>query len=421
MLSALKKMDSSKFEKAISPNNYDIKDSNQKTTTIVVRSASNERNNVKNNITKKLKTLGIKFIHKIGGGSIGTTEVFFDYHTVKITYKPISGGMSETTLNSTITELAPVIAFMNGRKKFKSVEEFYKFLTTSNSGGVYLNDSDEKAGSKFIEMMPSSSKFKEKMQNSIAILDFLHDKNSESPIKQIYWGYRNKPKGVLPTHKGDIFLRFSNGKYLGVSLKAGSENSPEPQLNTFVNKFFDDFGDESGKKSIIDNVYNNIHSKLGLEKDWQTTKNKPNSLKTITTYKKKYPNEFSNLYDSMLDIIRTFLIKTINSNMNATISYIEKQILKKDNDVPLLVVKAYGTNYKFVTDEDSIGTFLPKITSIVAYPSTTSKQNWHIDLIAGKKSKITMNMSVRSNKTEPENKVAQGFNLSIKFNGVSKN
>jgi hypothetical protein len=107
--------------------------------------------------------------------------------------------------------------------------------------------------------------------------------------------------------------------------------------------------------------------------------------------------------------------------MNATISYIEKQILKKDNDVPLLVVKAYGTNYKFVTDEDSIGTFLPKITSIVAYPSTTSKQNWHIDLIAGKKSKITMNMSVRSNKTEPENKVAQGFNLSIKFNGVSKN
>jgi hypothetical protein len=29
-------------------------------------------------------------------------------------------------------------------------------------------------------------------------------------------------------------------------------------------------------------------------------------------------------------------------------------------------------------------------------------------------------MSIRSNKTEPENKIAQGFNLAIKFNGIAK-
>jgi hypothetical protein len=56
----------------------------------------------------------------------------------------------------------------------------------------------------------------------------------------------------------------------------------------------------------------------------------------------------------------------------------------------------------------------------VASSSNTSKQNWTIDLIHGRGQKLTMNMSIRSNKSIPENKVAQGVDLAIKFNGLKK-
>lgn len=417
MIAGLKKTDATKLEKAIQPNQYTVDESTSKTTYIIVRAATNDRRKVKTAIEKKLRSSGLKFIQKTGG-SVGSTQIMFDDMSVNISYKPISGGMSETTLNSTITELAPSIAFASGKFEFDNVNEFYKFISTTDASSVYVNAVDAAAGAKFIQVMPTSSKFNEKMQNAMAVLQFLVDKNTESPIKSVKWGYRSKPTGIPPTHKGDIFLQFADGKYLGVSLKAGGEHTAEPQLNTYVNKFFDDFGKETAKDNLTTNVYNSIHSKLGLDEDWQSIRKKQASLKTISAYKKKYPQKYEDMYDQMLEMIRDSLISTINSDMQGTITYIEKQVLKKDNQVPLLVVKATGKNYKFVTDEDALGAFMPVVTSIKAYASTTSKQNWHIDLIASKNSKITMNMTVRSNKTEPENKVAQGFNLAIKFNGI---
>jgi len=338
---------------------------------------------------------------------------------VRILYKPVSGGMSETTLNSTITELAPSLAFMNGKKSFKTVNDFYKFLTTAKPGGVYLNANDAKAGAQFIDSMPSSSKFKEKMENAMGILTFLWEKNAEMPIAQLYWGYRAKPAGIPSTHKGDIFIKFKNGKFLGVSLKAGGEKTAEPQLNTYVNKMFDDYGREKQKQALIKEVHTKIHSTLGLPANWQDRSERPKALETIIKYKKKNADKYEQLYDQMLEIIRNGVIKNVNADMGATIEYIKKQVLKKDESVPLVVVKAYGTNFKFVTDEDALDGFIPEITSIKAYASKSSKQNWHIDLI-GKKKTITMNMTVRSNKTDPDNKVAQGYNLAIKFNGITQ-
>lgn len=419
MIESLNRKDSSLFEKAVSPYEYTISESTSKKTAIVIRSAANDRTGIKKEVEKNLKTSKIKYIQKTSGGSVGTTEVFFDYHTIKITYKPKSGGMSETTLNSTITELAPAIAFMAGRKKFKTVKEFYTFLKESDVTSVYLDDVDAKAGAAFIKAMPTSSKFEDKMSNAMAVLDFLHDKHAETPIKNVIWGYRKKPQGVPATHKGDLFLELQNGNYIGVSLKAGGEKTSEPQLNTYVNKFFDDFNKAKEKEILIDIVYDNIHAKLGLDKDWQKPAKKSGSIRSINAYKKKYPDKYEDMYDNMLEIIRTGLISIINLDFNGTVAYIEKQILKSDNEVPLLVVKAYGTSYKFVTDEDALAIFLPKATSIKAYASSSSKQNWHIDLTTKNRETITMNMSVRSNKAPPENKVAQGFNLAIKFNGIS--
>lgn len=427
MIAALSKKDSAKLDKTVSPYTYTVDSQNKKTTTVIIRAPANERNKVKIDVENKLKRASFKFVTSRSGGSVGSTDILFEEHTVKITYKPQSGGMSETTLNSTITELAPTLAFMSGyrygtnakTKRVKGVDELYQIITKAAAGGVYVNATDAKAGQNFIAVMPTSSKYKEKMENALAVLKFLTDKNAEMPIAQLYWGYRAKPAGIPATHKGDIFVKFKNGNMLGVSLKAGGEKTAEPQLNTYVNKMFDDYGREKEKQALIKQVQSKIHSQLGLGPDWSDRSNRSKSIDVIQKYKKKYPDKYEALYDQMLEIIRTAIINNVNKDMAATIDYIKKQVLKKDEGVPLTVVKAFGTNYKFVTDEDALDTFIPEIKSIKAYPSKSSKQNWHIDLI-GKKKTITMNMTVRSNKTEPDNKVAQGYNLAIKFNGITQ-
>lgn len=420
----ISKTEENKFKKAIAPYEYTVKTGATKTrTTVVVKAPSTERSSVKTEIESKLKSAKFPYTQSTVGGSTGSTDVAFEDHIVKITYKPISGGMSETTLNSTITELVPAIIFMsNKRASFTDVKKLYdkvvELIPSSSRLGVYVNDRDQKAGIEFIKTMPSSSKFNEKMKNAIAVIKYLKDVHKKSPIKQVYWGYRAKPAGIAANHKGDLFVEFKTGEMLGVSLKAGGEKTAEPQLNTYVNKFFDDFGRDREKEKLKKKVYNEIHSVLGLEEDWESRAKKNKSIKTITAYKNKYNRKYEALYDDMLEIIRNELIKQVNKSKDDTIDYIKKQVIQKDETVPLVVVKASETNYQMITDEDAIETFIPKIVSIEAYKSNSSKQAWHIDLNS-KNDTLTMNMSVRTNKTEPNNKIAQGFNLAIKFNGLT--
>ena len=420
----ISKAEENKFKKAIAPYEYTVKTGATKTrTTIVVKAPSTERSSVKTQIESKLKSAKFPYTKSTVGGSTGSTDVAFKDHIVKITYKPLSGGMSETTLNSTITELVPAIIFMNNKRAaFTDVKKLYdkvvELIPSSSRLGVYVNDRDQKAGIDFIKTMPSSSKFNEKMKNAIAIIKYLKDVHKKSPIKQVYWGYRAKPTGIAASHKGDLFVEFKTGEMLGVSLKAGGEKTAEPQLNTYVNKFFDDFGRDREKEKLKKKVYNEIHSVLGLDEDWESRSKKIKSIKTITAYKNKYNKKYEALYDDMLEIIRNELIKQVNKDKADTIDYIKKQVIQKDEDVPLVVVKASDTNYQMITDEDAIETFIPKIVSIKAYKSASSKQAWHIDLNS-KNDTLTMNMSVRTNKTEPNNKIAQGFNLAIKFNGLT--
>jgi hypothetical protein len=407
----------SKFDKAISPYTYVVSKASGSTTTVIVRAPGPDRPKVKKDLESKLKSARIDFEQSRQGGSTGSTDVIFLNHKVRITYKPISGGMSETTLNATITELAPALAFMNGQKRFGSVEKFYEFLVKAKPAGVYVNARDAKAGEEFVKSMPSSSKYKEKMENAMAVLDYLWAEHAESPIQQVYWGYRAKPDNIDASHKGDLFIKYKNGNMIGVSLKAGGAKTAEPQLNTYVNKFFDDIGFAQDKQKLMDEVYNKIHSTIKLPKNWADRANKNASIDTIEKFRVETPADYEKLYDQMLEICRNAVIAAVNKSKDSTIAYIKKQVIKKDDNVPLVVVKAFGKKYKFVTDEDALDAFLPKIQSIKAYPSTGSKQNWFIDLIA-KGETMTMNMSIRSNKPQPDNKIAQGFNLAIKFNGT---
>jgi vacuolar-type H+-ATPase subunit E/Vma4 len=422
-LGAVKSLSASEkaaFDRAISPFTYEVKNSTSKTTTVVVRAPDEERKQVKSDIENKLTRARLKFQPLKTGGSTGSTSVSFSNHSVLITYKPSSGGMSETTLNSTITELVPALAFMSGKTSASTPKELYNFVkkVKGNPGGVYLDKKDMEAGQKFIENMQSSSKFEEKMLNAIGVLKYLKDLNSKNPISNIYWGYRKKPEGVSGKHKGDLFIKFSNGEMLGVSLKAGGAKTKEPQLNTYVNKFFDDMGFESDKNQLVNKVYNAIHSTLKLPSDWDSRSQKSKSIDKIEQFREKSPKKYEAKYDQMLELIRDSIISAANKDKKTTLEYIRKQILKKDDVVPLVVVKAVNDNFQLVTDEDQLDAFLPLVTKVKAYKSLASKQNWYIELSSRNKT-LVMNMSIRSNKPMPENKIAQGYNLAVKFNGIS--
>ena len=424
-ITAISRKDEAELKRTVEPYTYEIASQSTKTTNLIIRASTKDRPAVKKEVEQKLTKVGYMFV-KGAGGSVGTTDILFTGHTIKIGYKPTagSGGMGETTLNSTITELAPILAFNAGyrygsgfRNIIKDADQLYSVISNSSDTSVYITKDDQSAGEKFIKQMPSSSKFKEKMEAAMGVLQFLSEKNKESPIKKLYWGYRSKPRGVPTTHKGDIFVEFSSGDMVGVSVKAGSESSKEPQLNTYVGKMFDDFGYSEDKQALIDSLYTNIHATIGLTKDWQDRANKPAAIKTISAYEKKYNTKYEDLYDKMLEIIRKAVIAAVNKDLKATKKYIETQVIKKEQSVPLVVVKGLSKRYTFITDENSIESFLPQVTSINAYASKSSKQNWNIDLISKDKT-ITMNMSVRSNAVPPNNKVAQGYNLAIKFNSI---
>ena len=187
------------LKKCISPFNYVVKEQNTATATVVIRAPNADREEVKRTIEQKLKDKKYYFTSS-RKGSIGATDIVVDDYKVRILYKSLSGGMSETTLNSTITELAPALAFMGKKKTFPNVSKFYEYLVSTlpkgNASGCYLNTADQDAGHQFIRDMPSSSKFKVKMENAMAILNYLWDLDSESSIKQVYFAYRAKPPGI---------------------------------------------------------------------------------------------------------------------------------------------------------------------------------------------------------------------------------
>ena len=84
--------------------------------------------------------------------------------------------------------------------------------------------------------------------------------------------------------------------------------------------------------------------------------------------------------------------------------------------------KAAGDTTKIIDDENVIKDCVQtskKLNGIKAYPSKTSKQNWHIDLTC-RTHTTTLNFSIRTNKPGINHKLGQYVNLAVKFNGIAK-
>jgi len=349
------------------------------------------------------------------------TETTIDGTTVRIVYKPMSGGMTETTLNSTITELVPCLAFLNGITETNIDKLYKKIIGLSNKlQPPYVTQNDLKAGLDFIEQMPESSLYSVKMTNAMAIRKYLKDTNNNKKIDTVYWTYRAKPVGVPANSPADIVIFFNDGSLLGVSLKAGGESTKEPLLNTYVKpiyEFFDRGNTKSIKlrKKLLKEVYNEIDI-TASNYDEGAERNK--TLDVLEQFERDNLKKYEELYDKGLYCIREELSDLMVQDYHKFSDWCRAQILKQ-SDVPVTIIKAVNDTYREVKDGNRLNAYLSKATSVKVEISTTSKQNFSFCLYQGSKKIATMNMAVRSNKVGVQHKLGQFFNLAVKYNGLN--
>ena len=110
-----------------------------------------QRIDARNDLTKALKKEKIITEEKLSSKS---TELatFVKNKNIIIVYKNKKGGMQETTLNSTITELFPAIAFENKISTNLTEQKFYAEIQKyyDPKSKVFVGSNDYKAGKKSI-------------------------------------------------------------------------------------------------------------------------------------------------------------------------------------------------------------------------------------------------------------------------------
>ena len=401
---------------------YQPKKSSSKILVYYVR-ASN-RTDARRNVQNFLKSKKITFTEKKTSlSSENITEFTLGTYTVRLAYKPRSGGMTETTLNSTITELVPCIAFLN-RCVERNPEKLYeKILGYPQSQKCYVNKADQKSGVDFLEDMPKSSKFKEKMMNAVAITKFLEHTNKMKPISNVFWTYRAKPVGVPSNSPADIVLVFKDKTMLGVSLKAGGASTKEPLLNTYVNKIYYHF-EPSGtqiqrlKQDLYNNTYSKIPNITSPNYDVVGTE-RTKTLAALNTLEQQDLPEYERLYNANLAIIRNKLLYTMTKDFETFKKYCRSEILKQ-SDMPVTIIKAINDTFKEVKDSNRLSVLLEQATSVEGMVSISSKQNFDIRIKQYSKVLGSMNMAVRSNKVGVQHKLGQFFNLAVKYNGLNE-
>lgn len=335
-------------------------------------------------------------------------------------------GSEATTINSTITELYPAIAFNNG-KRFADINEFQKFvidiadkdrLFTGKTALSFVDKDDSVKAKRLIydtnNIRPDMRD--EKIGNAIGILNYFYEQHSIREIEKIVWGYRAKPKGVPSGHAGDDFIFYKSKQkpqILGISLKAGTAKSNEPKLNSYVRstitKDYWKKANPNAESDLKKRLWTNVYSKLvGLDKKKVNANNwidlsgkgqKPNEevVKSVLRTFKNKNSLFEQLYVAQNKESRKQLVDMINKNFRTSLMWIEDQFRlekpKSEMEVPLVLVKAVGN--RATEQGDKLARIFPKISKIKAYLNTSSVQEWFIDVFSGKE-KLTLLMTIRS-------------------------
>ena len=387
-----------------------------------IRVSSGDRDADRDEILRRLTLAGIQSTTKSTNSSVDPIVGSIDGVNFVINVKPKSGGMGESTLNSSITELFPCIAFEKKLNPKNVIDFMEKLMSVDLKTCKSIIGSDLKAAEETVNKAEASSKYQDKMENALAILNFINDEHNKKPIKQVYWGYRGKPSGVPGNHPGDMFIQYTDNKMLGVSLKAGGKKTKEPQLNTYHNAVFlnsrgASFNDKSGLQSLRKEIYAKVYSKIkGMPAidnfdGGKTGRHKDKNI-TIKLIDKLPKKDFESYYNQYLEIVRQGLVNRFNKNKDESLRYIKDAILREAPDVPTIVIKAIKNDYEEVTDRDELGVFLPQVRFVKAYKGS-GKQDWVIDLKSGS-DVVSLGMSVRSSSG---GKLKQ-WSLKVTYNGL---
>ncbi len=337
----------------------------------------------------------------------------------------------DTTLNASITELFPALAF-NNKFRPSSVEDFKKFLYTLNlNAGKSRGSFDRKdaASAKLvIDKLPTlDDRFlKTKMENAIGITNYLYDLDRTKPIKNVIWGYRAKPRGVPNNHAGDIFIEFKNRELIGVSLKAGTEKSKEPLKNTYVGTQYKALG--IATKKLESDLWDRVYSKVPGVKDIATKDNFVKNKEVTKAYVDYYVEDeegANKLYTEMLVVCREHFCDVLNKlSIEDFIDWVQNtfNLQRKEEKVPLIMVKAVGTTASQKTDD--IVDMIPMITRHYAFLNRNSVQEYLIDIHSADDKK-TLKMTIRSDSgvrpekgTSGQGRLGQYLQLKMQYSGV---
>jgi hypothetical protein len=345
--------------------------------------------------------------------------------------------------------LFPALCFNNNYNP-KSPEDLENFinkldLSSPKSKKTFVTDSNLKAGKEFVVLKDSirPDMRQEKIQNAYAITKFIFETHKNKAIDKVVWGYREKPRGVPSNHAGDVFIFFKQKTYpaiAGISLKAGSEKSAEPKLNSYVKTTLTkSMWAKSApravpqlKKELWDKVYSkipglpksitadNYFQSLGKN---EATKPNPMLIEKMIDLFEADPARFDELYGIMNIVCREKLCEVINKDINAAKQWIaeEFRLETKGEEIPLVLVKAIRT--KFQLAGDPLADMLPTIKKIKAYLNKNSVQEWFIDVSDGKKT-LTLLMTIRSDsefrRAKPKGKLGSFVGLKLLYRGIKK-
>ena len=350
----------------------------------------------------------------------------------------LSEAMDVTTDNASITELFPALAF-NNKFRPSNVEDFKKFLyklgdLKRGSKKTFVNDSNRQAGVELINKLPTmEDRFvKSKIENAIGITNYLYDIDSGKKIKNVIWGYREKPSGIPKSHAGDIFIFFQNREKLGISLKAGTVTSKEPLLNSYVKTQLGYIGKSDALKPMENELWDAVYSKIPNIETVATKNNYASGDRKITKNIRELYLQFhienetqsNELYTKMVLIQRQHFCKALNTLKIKEFNdwVFEHFNLQKPQTVPLILVKAVGKNAE--QKGDDLASLLPLVTRFHAYLNKSSVQEWFIDIDTPdeqKKLKMTIRSDAGVREDKPLSKIgrlAKFSMLKLQYSGV---
>ena len=382
------------------------------------------RVDARNSLTAALKKQKIATEEKLSRKS---TELatFIKNQDIIVVYKNKSGGMQESTLNASITELFPIIAFDKKIPEKLTEQKFYTEIQKAYDpkSKVFLGTNDNKQGKKFIDDAVHSSKFKEKIINAKAALGYINQQAKGKPIKQVYWGYRKKPNGVNPSHRGDIFIEYTDGKMVGLSVKAGGAGTKEPKYNTYVSVVMKEgYKDEATYQKWQKESYDQYYKKVpNIPKfSFYGREQMVAAVANLEVNDSKYYNE---LYDEQLDWLRGKLIAYMLKNPEKTKKWLLNDVAAVDNKVPTLLLKLQGDKATVEDDENILAECVQRskkgADGLSIEKSKTSKQNIIVTLTC-RDHDTHFEFAVRTNQVGINHKLGQFIRLAFKYNGVVK-